>query len=121
GYVADFDPLEEDPEGDPEKDPADYPANGGNDDEEDEESFKDDDDDDEEQEASKEDEDEEEEHLAPADSVVLPAIDLVPTAEETEPFETNESAATPPPPRSPQNRISFSQTDLRRAQKTARP
>ncbi|GKB73657.1 hypothetical protein Tco_0935069 [Tanacetum coccineum] len=41
---------------------------------------------------------EEEEHLALADSVVAPVVDLVPSAEETEPFETDESAATPPPP-----------------------
>ncbi|GJX10830.1 hypothetical protein Tco_0200689 [Tanacetum coccineum] len=42
---------------------------------------------------------EEEEHLAPADSTVvaLPAIDQAPSAKETEPFETDESAATPPP------------------------
>ncbi|GJY78893.1 hypothetical protein Tco_0484694 [Tanacetum coccineum] len=42
---------------------------------------------------------EEEEHPAPADSVVvaLPATDQAPSAEETEPFETDESAATPPP------------------------
>ncbi|GJY74710.1 hypothetical protein Tco_0479141 [Tanacetum coccineum] len=42
---------------------------------------------------------EEEEHPAPADSVVvaLPAADQAPSAEETEPFETDESAATPPP------------------------
>ncbi|GJU28528.1 hypothetical protein Tco_1167149, partial [Tanacetum coccineum] len=45
------------------------------------------------------DDEEEEEHLAPADSVVvaLPATDQAPSAEETEPFETDESAATPPP------------------------
>ncbi|GJT30996.1 hypothetical protein Tco_0911271 [Tanacetum coccineum] len=43
---------------------------------------------------------EEEEHLAPADStaVASPAVDLVPFVEETEPFETDESAATPPLP-----------------------
>nr|GEY59210.1 hypothetical protein [Tanacetum cinerariifolium] len=43
--------------------------------------------------------DEEEEHLAPADSVVVAstAADQAPSAEETEPFETDESAATPPP------------------------
>ncbi|GJV06817.1 hypothetical protein Tco_1344473 [Tanacetum coccineum] len=43
--------------------------------------------------------DEEEEHLAHADStaVALAAVDHVPSAEETEPFETDESAATPPP------------------------
>ncbi|GKG40856.1 hypothetical protein Tco_0470068, partial [Tanacetum coccineum] len=42
---------------------------------------------------------EEEEHPAPADPVVfaLPATDQAPSAEETEPFETDESAATPPP------------------------
>ncbi|GJW97611.1 hypothetical protein Tco_0179419 [Tanacetum coccineum] len=42
---------------------------------------------------------EEEEHPAPADSVVvaLPATDQAPSAEETKPFETDESAATPPP------------------------
>ncbi|GJS58598.1 hypothetical protein Tco_0653382 [Tanacetum coccineum] len=41
----------------------------------------------------------EEEHLAPADSVVvaLPATNQAPSAEETKPFETDESAATPPP------------------------
>ncbi|GJY10345.1 hypothetical protein Tco_0378530, partial [Tanacetum coccineum] len=42
---------------------------------------------------------EEEEHPAPADSIVvaLPAVDHVISAEETEPFETDESAATPSP------------------------
>ncbi|GJS37848.1 hypothetical protein Tco_0536230 [Tanacetum coccineum] len=42
---------------------------------------------------------EEEEHPAPTDStaVALPAVDQAPSAEETEPFETDESAATPPP------------------------
>ncbi|GKD47253.1 hypothetical protein Tco_1271898, partial [Tanacetum coccineum] len=47
----------------------------------------------------KADDEEEEEHPAPADSttVVLPAIDQALFAEETEPFETDESAATPPP------------------------
>ncbi|GKB13358.1 hypothetical protein Tco_0847281 [Tanacetum coccineum] len=36
---------------------------------------------------------------APADStgVTLPAADQAPSAKETEPFETDESAATPPP------------------------
>ncbi|GKG56045.1 hypothetical protein Tco_0577120, partial [Tanacetum coccineum] len=57
--------------------------------EEDEESSKDDDDD-----------EEEEEHMAPADSTTIasPAVDPIPSAEETEPFETKKSAATPPPP-----------------------
>ncbi|GKA03074.1 hypothetical protein Tco_0675855, partial [Tanacetum coccineum] len=80
------------------------------------ESSKDDDDDDEEEDSSEDDDDEveeaseeEEEHLAPTDSATLPAIDPVPLAEETEPFETDESAATspPPPPRSPRLRSLF--------------
>ncbi|GJX72043.1 hypothetical protein Tco_0309214, partial [Tanacetum coccineum] len=42
---------------------------------------------------------EEEEHPAHANSAVvaLPAADQAPSAEETEPFETDESAVTPPP------------------------
>nr|GEY23666.1 putative reverse transcriptase domain-containing protein [Tanacetum cinerariifolium] len=107
GYVADFN-IEEDPE----EDLADYLGEGGNDEEE-EESSKDDD--------NEEDEDEEEEHLALADSTALPAIDLVPLAEETKPFETSELAATPPPPKSPQTIVLFSQTSLHRARKTIRP
>ncbi|GJV24315.1 hypothetical protein Tco_1377010 [Tanacetum coccineum] len=45
------------------------------------------------------DDDEEEEHPAPADFIVvaLPATDQAPFAEETESFETDESASTPPP------------------------
>nr|GFC72826.1 hypothetical protein [Tanacetum cinerariifolium] len=44
-------------------------------------------------------EEEEEEHPAPADSVVVAptAADQALSPEETEPFETDESAATPPP------------------------
>ncbi|GJT49365.1 hypothetical protein Tco_0975522 [Tanacetum coccineum] len=43
--------------------------------------------------------DEEEEHPAPANStaVALPVVDHALSAEETEPFETDESAAIPPP------------------------
>ncbi|GKA02019.1 hypothetical protein Tco_0674684 [Tanacetum coccineum] len=46
---------------------------------------------------------EEDEHLAPADYTVvaLPAVDHVPSKEETEPFKTDEYAATPPSPPSP--------------------
>ncbi|GKF48999.1 hypothetical protein Tco_0142250, partial [Tanacetum coccineum] len=79
----------------PEEDPVDYPADGGDDSDDEEGSSEDDEDDDMDIEAD----DEEEEHLAPADSVVvaLPATDQAPSAEETEPFETDESAATPPP------------------------
>ncbi|GKG54436.1 hypothetical protein Tco_0560091, partial [Tanacetum coccineum] len=45
------------------------------------------------------DEEEEKEYPASADStaVALPAADQAPSAEETEPFEIDESAATPPP------------------------
>ncbi|GJW05139.1 hypothetical protein Tco_1563995 [Tanacetum coccineum] len=75
-YVADSDP-EEDPEEDPEDSPVDYLTDGGDDDDDDDSS-----DDDEEE--------EEEEHLAPADSVIAPTVDFVPSSEETEPFETDE-------------------------------
>ncbi|GKA51632.1 hypothetical protein Tco_0744828, partial [Tanacetum coccineum] len=84
GYVADSDPEEDSKDG-----PVDYPADGGDGDDDDSS-----DDDEEEEEAPKE----EEEHLAPADSVVAPVVDYVPYFEETEPFETDESAATPPSP-----------------------
>ncbi|GKA86834.1 hypothetical protein Tco_0808545, partial [Tanacetum coccineum] len=83
---------EEDDDEDPEEDPADYPTDGGDDDNNKDESSDDDEDND-------VDIEEEDEHLAPADStaVALPAVDHAPSAEETEPFETDESAATPPP------------------------
>ncbi|GJW54162.1 hypothetical protein Tco_0098247 [Tanacetum coccineum] len=88
--------LEEDDDEDPEEDPVDYPVDGGDDGDDEEGSSEDDEDDDMDIEA---DDEEEEEHLAPADSVVvaLPATDQAPSAEETESFETDESAATPPP------------------------
>ncbi|GJU99620.1 hypothetical protein Tco_1328891 [Tanacetum coccineum] len=75
-------------------------------DDEDKEPFEDEDDD-----------EEEEEHLAPADSSALPIVDPVPSAGDTEAFETDESAPTP---RSPQIRVPFAQTRLRRARKTVR-
>ncbi|GKC44358.1 hypothetical protein Tco_1062080, partial [Tanacetum coccineum] len=89
GYVPESDPEEDDDE-DPEEDPAD----GGDDGDDEDESSDDDEDEDVDIEG-----DEEEEHPAPADStaVALPAVDHAPSAEETEPFETDESAATPPP------------------------
>nr|GFC77459.1 hypothetical protein [Tanacetum cinerariifolium] len=61
-----------------------------------EESSKDEEDDEMDVEA---DEEEEEEHPDPAESVVVAptAADQAPSAEKTEPFETDESAATPPP------------------------
>ncbi|GKD25309.1 hypothetical protein Tco_1231523, partial [Tanacetum coccineum] len=83
GYIADSNPEEDSEDG-----LVDYPTDGGNDDDDDDSS----DDDEEEEEAS-----EEEEHLALADSVIAPAVDPVPSSKETEPFKTDESAATPPP------------------------
>ncbi|GKE17897.1 hypothetical protein Tco_1425474 [Tanacetum coccineum] len=77
------------PDYDPEEDLGDYPADGGDDD--DDESSDDDDND------VEEDKEEEEEHLAPTDSSDVPAIDPVPSAEDTEAFETDESAPTPVP------------------------
>ncbi|GKC73689.1 hypothetical protein Tco_1119572, partial [Tanacetum coccineum] len=91
--------LEEDPEEDddedPEEDPAGYPADRGDDGDDEDKSSDDDEDDDVDIKEDKE----EKEHLAPADSiaVTLSAVDHAPSAEETEPFETDESAATPPP------------------------
>ncbi|GJZ68700.1 hypothetical protein Tco_0631940 [Tanacetum coccineum] len=97
GYVADSDPEE-----DPEEDHADYPADGGDDDDEPSDDDDDDDDTDDEDEEPFEDEDddeEEEEHLAPADSPAIPIVDPIPSAGDTEAFETDEAAPTP---RSPQ-------------------
>ncbi|GKC86379.1 hypothetical protein Tco_1142096 [Tanacetum coccineum] len=90
GYIADSNP-EEDPEEDPKEDPADYHADEGDD--ADDESF-DDDDDDDEQEASKDDDEEAEEHPALADSSTVPADDPIPSAEDIESFENDESAPT---------------------------
>ncbi|GJW67717.1 hypothetical protein Tco_0122141 [Tanacetum coccineum] len=108
-YVPETDPEadpEEDGDKDPEEDPIDYPADGG-DDRDDEMDIEEDEDDDMDIEADKEDEDNEmdveideeaeEEHLAPAYPVVVVLPATAPSAEETKPFETDESAATPPP------------------------
>ncbi|GJV01807.1 hypothetical protein Tco_1335376 [Tanacetum coccineum] len=90
------DPEEDDDE-DPKEDPVDYSANGGYDGDDEDESSKEDEDDVVDMETDED--EEEEEHPAPADSVVvaLPATDQAPSVEETESFETDESAATPPP------------------------
>ncbi|GKF16346.1 hypothetical protein Tco_0061264, partial [Tanacetum coccineum] len=99
-YVLESDPEadpKEDDDEDPEEDPVDYSTNGGDDEDDEDEPSEEGKDDDVDIEA---DEDEEEEkHPAPADSVVvtLPTTDQAPSAEEIEPFETDESAATPPP------------------------
>nr|GFB51368.1 hypothetical protein [Tanacetum cinerariifolium] len=89
--------LEDDDDEGPEEDPVDYPADGGDDGDDEEESSEDEEDD--EMDVEADEEEEEEEHLAPADSVVFAptATDQAPSVEETEPFETDESAATPPP------------------------
>ncbi|GKE29163.1 hypothetical protein Tco_1444547, partial [Tanacetum coccineum] len=99
-YVPESNPeedLEEDDDDDLEEDPVDYPANRGDDGNDEDESSKDDEDDVVDIEAD--DDDEEEEDPAPVDStaVALPAADQAPSVEETKPFETDESAATPPP------------------------
>ncbi|GJU68829.1 hypothetical protein Tco_1255088 [Tanacetum coccineum] len=99
-YVPESDPEadpEEDEDEDPKEDPVDYITDEGDDGNDEDESLEDDDDDEVDIEAD--DDDEEEEHLAPADSTVvaLPAADQAPSAKETKPFETDESAATPPP------------------------
>ncbi|GJT13729.1 hypothetical protein Tco_0860771 [Tanacetum coccineum] len=92
GYIVDSDLEDESEDG-----PTNYPVDEGDDDDDDD-SFGDDADD-EDKEKAFEEEEEEEEHLAPANStIVSPVVDLVPFVEETKPFETNESAATPPPP-----------------------
>ncbi|GKD41569.1 hypothetical protein Tco_1261776 [Tanacetum coccineum] len=83
------------PESDSEEDPADYPTDGQDDDDDEDESSDDDEDDD----VDIKGDEEEEEHPAYADSttVALPAVDHSSSAEEAEPFEIDESAATPPP------------------------
>ncbi|GKG59550.1 hypothetical protein Tco_0605201, partial [Tanacetum coccineum] len=50
---------------------------------------------------------EEEEPLAPTDSA-LPISDSIPSSEETDPFETDETTATPPPPVPPHNVVPLS-------------
>nr|GFB21507.1 hypothetical protein [Tanacetum cinerariifolium] len=88
---------ENDDDEDPEEDPVDYLSDEGDDRDDEDESSEDDEDDDMDIEADEE--EEVEEYPAPADSVVVAptAADQAPSAEETEPFETDESAATPPP------------------------
>nr|GEW32944.1 hypothetical protein [Tanacetum cinerariifolium] len=123
----------EDDNKDPEEDHTDYHADGGDgddepidddeyDDDTDDEPSNDDDDDDDtddkDEEPTKDEYDEEEEeHLAPADSFAVPVVNLIPSTGDTEAFETDESAPTP---RSPQTRVSFSQTRLHRTRKTVR-
>ncbi|GKC37629.1 hypothetical protein Tco_1050013 [Tanacetum coccineum] len=67
-YIADFEPIEDDSEEDPEMDLVDYPS------------------------------DEEEEEPSTLTDPASHVRDSIPSSEETEPFETDESAATPPSP-----------------------
>ncbi|GJV50441.1 hypothetical protein Tco_1440653 [Tanacetum coccineum] len=95
-YVPETDPEadpEEDDDEDPEEDPIDYPADGG-DDGDDEMDIEEDEDDEMDVEV---DEEAEEEHPAPAYPVVVALPATAPSTEETKPFETDESTATPPP------------------------
>ncbi|GJV27812.1 putative reverse transcriptase domain-containing protein [Tanacetum coccineum] len=84
GYVVDSN-LEEDPDEETEEDPTDRGDNDDNDD-------NDDDNDDD------EDDKEEEERLALADSSAVHVDDHVSSVEDTEAFETDKSAPTPPVP-----------------------
>nr|GEZ69339.1 hypothetical protein [Tanacetum cinerariifolium] len=86
---------ENDDDEDPEEDPVDYLTDGGDESDDKEGLSADDEDDDMDIEADEE----EEEHPTPADSVVVSSIatDQAPSAEETEPFETDESVTKPPP------------------------
>ncbi|GJW77547.1 hypothetical protein Tco_0139229 [Tanacetum coccineum] len=102
GYIVDFDPKKD--KEDPEDDPTNHHVNGG--DNNDNESSDDDDDDDD---VVKDDEDkEEEEHLAWPTLLLYLYMILFPQAKDTEAFETNESASTPPT--SPHHIILFSKT-----------
>ncbi|GKD63507.1 hypothetical protein Tco_1305615, partial [Tanacetum coccineum] len=106
GYVPDSNP-EKDQEEDSEGEHADYPTDREDGDDEPSDDDDDDDDTDDEEEEPSEDEDddeEEEEHLSPADSSAAPVANHVPSARDTEAFETDESTPTP---RSPQIRVPF--------------
>ncbi|GJR02059.1 hypothetical protein Tco_0525043 [Tanacetum coccineum] len=114
---GDSDPKEG-PEDNSKEDHAEYLTDGGDDDNKPSDDDDDDTDDDDEEPFEDEDDDEEEEdHLALTDSYVVPVVDPVPLARDTEAFETDESAPTP---RSPQTKVPYAQTRLRRARKTIR-
>nr|GFC06346.1 hypothetical protein [Tanacetum cinerariifolium] len=92
-YAEDASPIAQSPAYVPK---SDFEMHPEDDDDEDPEEDPDEEDDEMDVEA---DEEEEEEHPAPVDSVVVAptAADQAPSTEETKPFETDESAATPPP------------------------
>ncbi|GJR46938.1 putative reverse transcriptase domain-containing protein [Tanacetum coccineum] len=124
-YIADSDSMKEDTDEDS-IDYPDEPEDGEEDNDKDpeedpskEHKLEDDDDDD-----DTDDEDEEptedekkEEHPALTDSSVVHVVDPIPSPGDTKAFETDESVPTP---RSPQTRVPFSQTRLRRTRKTVR-
>nr|GFA48815.1 hypothetical protein [Tanacetum cinerariifolium]GFA49205.1 hypothetical protein [Tanacetum cinerariifolium] len=95
-YVTDFNP-EEGPKEDPEDDQADYPADGGDgdDDPSDDDNDEDTDDEDPKEEPFEENDEEEEEHLALADSFVVPIVDHVRPAGDTEALEADETTHEP--------------------------
>nr|GFC24144.1 hypothetical protein [Tanacetum cinerariifolium] len=66
-------------------------------------------------------EDPEEDHADYPASSAVPVVDPIPSAGDTDAFETDESAPTPPSPTSPQIVITLFLTRLRRARKMARP
>ncbi|GJX73982.1 hypothetical protein Tco_0312577 [Tanacetum coccineum] len=114
GYEVDSD-LDKDPEEDPEEDHTDYLADGrdGDDEPSDDDDDDDDTDDEDEDPIEDEDDDEEEEHLALVDSFAILVVDLVPSAGDTEAFETDEAAPTlVPSPRRHTARMSISLSPL---------
>ncbi|GKG39712.1 hypothetical protein Tco_0463857, partial [Tanacetum coccineum] len=99
-YVPESDPEgdpEEDDDEDPEEDPVDYSADEGDDGDDEDELSGDDEDDDVDIKADDDKDDEEHPALADSTAVALLAADQALSAEETKPFKTDESAATPPP------------------------
>ncbi|GKF04917.1 hypothetical protein Tco_0035585, partial [Tanacetum coccineum] len=86
----------EDPEEDPKEEHTDYPADGEDRDEPSDDDDDDDDTCDEDEEPTKD--EEEEEHIAPTDSSAVPVVDPIPSAGDTEAYETDESAPTPGSP-----------------------
>ncbi|GJT12947.1 putative reverse transcriptase domain-containing protein [Tanacetum coccineum] len=117
GHIPDSESMEEDSidypdddedlEEDPEEDHTDYPADG--DDGDDEPSDDDDDDDTDDEDEEPTEDEEEEEHLAPADPSAVPVVNHVPSARDTEAFETDEAQKTvglePPMSASKESRI----------------
>ncbi|GKA12094.1 hypothetical protein Tco_0691640 [Tanacetum coccineum] len=113
-YLDEPENDDEDPREDPEEDHTDDPADGEDGNDEPSNDYDDDDDTDDEDEEPTKDE-EEEKHIASADSSAVPVVDHVPSAGDAKEFETDEYVPTP---RSPQTRVPFSQTRLRRVWKT---